>query len=155
MYRMEDVCRSRQGSKFYWVAVSLWAVRNMLISHSTRTMKRVELLLFHSDHDGCWHRGTDHFCLADMAFAAGRSSCCELPLEEVSEVCNCWNLKLTELPIIDIDSPVTSSMCWSCFVCSICSSQWLRSMRIATSSMIGHLDLLLGLDRKKSGMFFS
>lgn len=32
--------------------------------------------------------------------------------------------------------------------------QWLRSMRIATSSMIGHLVLLLGLDRKKSGMFF-
>ena len=87
----------------------------MLISHSTTTMKRVELLLFHSDHNGCWHRGTEHFCLADMAFEAGRSSCCELPLEEVSEVCNCWNLKLTELPIIDIDSPVPSSMCWSCF----------------------------------------
>lgn len=79
----------------------LWAFRNMLISHSTTTIKRVELLLFHSDHDGCWHRGTEHFCLADIAFEAGRSSCCELPLEEVSEVCNCWNLKLTELPIID------------------------------------------------------
>ena len=93
----------------------LWAVRNMLISHSTTTMKTVELQVFHSDHHGCCHRGTEHFCLADTVFEAGRSSCCELPLEEVSEVCNCWNLKLTELPIIDIDSPVPSSMCWSCF----------------------------------------